>query len=69
MGEGQEVWVQPWAEPSHEEMHPMVWHSSVSLETHGALGRELPASGCPALFPQSFRISCPSLEPGSQRSS
>lgn len=63
---GNEVWVQPRVEPSHEEMLPMVRHCSVSLETHGVLGRELLSLGHPALFPQSFRTSCPSLEPGSQ---
>lgn len=34
-----------------------------------ALETPLLAPECPALFPQSFRTSCPSPEPGSRRSS
>lgn len=56
MGGGKELWVQPWGEPSHEEMHPTVRPSSVSVETHGVLGRELLASGC---LPCSHRAAGP----------
>lgn len=40
----------------HEDMHPTVPHSSVSLETHGVLGRELLAQGA---LPCSHRASGP----------